>query len=67
MKICPECGQSVCEENTRCNVEGCINTAIWEGWYQVIDPLTQKPTGLRQLRTVCNAHKYLLEGAENGN
>lgn len=60
--ICPCCGQPKPDHEPKCEVQGCQNIGIWEGWYRCKDPLIGTPTGLLQRRQVCDEHKYLLEG-----
>jgi hypothetical protein len=61
MEICKCCGQVIPEPEDKCHVSGCKKEAIWEGWYRVKD-FSGNPTGLRQLRQVCNEHRSVLEG-----
>lgn len=57
---CPNCGHNFCVENeieNKCAVQGCLNEAVWEGWYKCKDPIFGEPTGLSQRRCVCDEHK----------
>lgn len=44
----------------KCEVDGCLEPAAWEGWCRVRDGFGL-PTGLLQLCTVCAKHKYVLD------
>lgn len=50
-----------------CEVQGCNEPAIYEGWHRATDPFMGTPTGLIQRRCVCVAHKDLLIGGEYEN
>ena len=65
-RLCPECGASVPDDAERdeCHAEGCHTEAVWEGYYRVKDPLLGTPTGLIQLRRVCDEHRCLLIGGK---
>ena len=41
----------------QCEITGCEETAVYEGWGRVHDPILGKPTGLMQLVHVCEEHK----------
>jgi hypothetical protein len=64
MEKCKCCGQIIPKSENKCNVMGCNNEAMWEGWYRCKDPLTGTPSGLSQLRQVCDEHKSVLEGVK---
>lgn len=57
---CPCCGSEV--EEDICEVQGCTEVAEHEGWYRVLDPFLQTPTGLIQRRRVCGEHVNMLIG-----
>jgi hypothetical protein len=50
-------------EIIRCEVSGCSEEAEYQGYWRVKDSFNI-PTGLIQLRNVCNGHKSLLIGSE---
>lgn len=51
--FCERCRAEFCE------IEGCTNSAVWEGWHRQRDGMGFL-TGLITRRRVCDAHKALL-------
>jgi len=45
-----------------CDVAGCDQPAVYEGWNRALDPVLGTPTGLMRKVHVCEAHKTCLIG-----
>lgn len=63
MEECPKCGYNPTEG--QCQVSGCEEPAMWEGWYRVTDGFNI-PTGMIQRVCVCDQHISVTIGGQQG-
>lgn len=63
MSHCNHCGQPLPQQGPTCQIEGCTNPALFEGWLRVRDGFGI-PTGLIQRHPVCAYHVKELIAAE---
>ncbi len=56
----------VCSKRSECHLSGCTDEAAYEGWARKIDPFTGQRTGMSIYIPVCEDHKMVLIGHQEG-